>query len=128
MIDPAMLRPGRLDKALYVDFPTGSERVEILKTLTRSSPLDASIDLGIIGEMEECNGFSGADLASLVREAGVSALRRQVYDGNADDSCTKDVTRVSVCMEDYVNAFSRIAPSVGKKDRKRYELLKVRFG
>jgi ribosome biogenesis ATPase len=78
--------------------------------------------------MEECNGFSGADLASLVREAGVSALRRQVYDGSADESCIKDVTRVSVCMEDYVKAFSRIAPSVGKKDRKRYELLKVRFG
>jgi ribosome biogenesis ATPase len=127
MIDPAMLRPGRLDKALYVDFPSGPERVEILKTLTRASPLDASIDLSVIGNMEECDGFSGADLASLVREAGVSALRRQVY-GTADDAGARDMMRVSVCMEDYVSAFARIAPSVGKKDRKRYELLKVRFG
>jgi ribosome biogenesis ATPase len=127
MIDPAMLRPGRLDKALYVDFPSGPERVEILKTLTRTSPLDPSIDLSVIGEMEECDGFSGADLASLVREAGVSALRRQVY-GDLDGVIGKDGRRVTVCMEDYVSAFARISPSVGKKDRKRYELLKVRFG
>ncbi len=42
MIDPAMVRPGRLDKLLYVDLPTPAEQIEILRTLMRRVPLDAS--------------------------------------------------------------------------------------
>ena len=51
MIDPAMLRPGRLDKTLYIELPTPEERLEILKTLVRTSnnsPLHANVDLNAI--------------------------------------------------------------------------------
>ncbi|RSH86932.1 hypothetical protein EHS25_003419 [Saitozyma podzolica] len=77
MIDPAMVRPGRLDKLLYVDLPSPRERLEILKTHTKRTPIDASSWEGIssIVTGEKCDGFSGADMAALVREAATLALR-----------------------------------------------------
>ena len=87
MIDPAMCRPGRLDKLLYVDLPNPEERVEIFRTLSRKVPFRQTPSNGEeIGDdvrgraeqaiKERCDGYSGADLAALVREAGVVALRR----------------------------------------------------
>lgn len=69
IIDPAMLRPGRLDKLLYVPLPTSEDRLQILQTLTRSLPLDPSLDLVPVACSSSCDGYSGADLSALVREA-----------------------------------------------------------
>ena len=69
IIDPAMLRPGRLDKLLYVPLPTEDDRLSILKTVTRKVPLAADIDLETIAKDPACQGYSGADLSALVREA-----------------------------------------------------------
>jgi len=69
MIDEAMLRPGRLDKLLYVALPTPDERVQILWTLVKKTPLseDAKEKLPSIALSEKCTNYSGADLAALVR-------------------------------------------------------------
>ena len=69
IIDPAMLRPGRLDKLLYVPLPTKEDRLSILKTLTRSLPLTKDVLLKSVCYSQHCEGYSGADLSSLVREA-----------------------------------------------------------
>jgi len=69
IIDPAMLRPGRLDKLLYVPLPTKDDRFSILKTVTKNLPLDKEVNLRMIAHSEHCDGFSGADLSALVREA-----------------------------------------------------------
>ena len=66
MIDPAVLRPGRFGKLLYVPLPSPDERGLILKALARKKPIDASVDLSFIGRMAACENFSGADLAALV--------------------------------------------------------------
>jgi ribosome biogenesis ATPase len=69
MLDPAMCRPGRLDKLLYVDLPAADERAEIVRTLL--APQDTGMDR--VAEMiagARGEGYSGADLAALVREAG----------------------------------------------------------
>lgn len=71
MIDPAMLRPGRLGKHLFVGLPEAEERVEILRTLLRKMPADADA-LAEFGR--GCEGFSGADLGSLVHEAAQHAI------------------------------------------------------
>lgn len=65
-MDPAVLRPGRFDKCLYVPLPSPDDRVLILKALARKKPVDASVDLNVIGRMEACENLSGADLAKLV--------------------------------------------------------------
>lgn len=84
IIDPAMLRPGRLDEALFIGLPTPSERVEILKTLTRNGtrpPLSSTVSLEDLGKDARCEGFSGADLAALVRQAAVIALMAYLKTG-----------------------------------------------
>ncbi|KAJ3340885.1 hypothetical protein HDU83_006893 [Entophlyctis luteolus] len=138
MIDPAMLRPGRLDKTLYVDLPSASERFQILKTITRKTPLHPSVDLSVVARDQRCDGFSGADLAALVREAGVAALRgsiyaKQVLMGSASGSASApavpsdETATLWVTAEHFGVAFGKMTASVSKKDRKRYELLKVKF-
>ncbi|KAJ3219934.1 hypothetical protein HDU67_008463 [Dinochytrium kinnereticum] len=134
MIDPAMLRPGRLDKTLYVDLPSGQERLEILKTITRSTPL-SNVDLSRVALDPRCEGFSGADLAALVREAAVAALRATLYKSRPSEEALALIDPdhgvgsdpIWVTEEHFGIAFSRMAPSVSKRDKKRYELLRVRF-
>jgi len=66
MIDPALLRPGRLDTLLYVPLPDPPGRVSIMRTLVRNTPIAADVDVSAIAESNQCEGFSGADLHSLV--------------------------------------------------------------
>ena len=66
MIDPAVLRPGRLGKMLYVPLPDIGGRVSILKTLIRQKPISSDVDLVSIASSKQCEGLSGADLAALV--------------------------------------------------------------
>ena len=67
IIDPAILRPGRLDKILFVPLPNADDRLSIVKTTLRKSPVAENVELESIVDGTE--GYSGADLASLVREA-----------------------------------------------------------
>ncbi|KAJ8474371.1 hypothetical protein ONZ45_g15969 [Pleurotus djamor] len=134
MIDPAMVRPGRLDKLLYVDLPSESERTEIAQTLLRSVPLESSPEGTIIHDVrtlvkERCEGYSGADLASLVREAGVSALRRSLgaLDRMSDDHDAGMGQSVVVCLEDFAKALDKVGPSVSVDQRKRYSALRNKF-
>jgi ribosome biogenesis ATPase len=76
IIDPAMLRPGRLDKLLYVPLPTNDDRHQILKTISKKLPLAEDVQLRMIAYSDHCEGFSGADLSSLMRESQLSALKK----------------------------------------------------
>jgi len=113
MIDPAMLRPGRLDKLLYVPLPPPDGRASILKTLTRKTPIAADVRVERIALSAACDGFSGADLASLVREACVAALK----------SMTTDAAP-TVTMAHFEEAFAKVQPSVSKSDHARYDELR----
>ncbi|KAF4613820.1 hypothetical protein D9613_008072 [Agrocybe pediades] len=129
MIDPAMVRPGRLDKLLYVDLPSRLELVEILRTLMRKVPIGPSEE--IRAEIERtvaggCDGYSGADLAALVREAGVNALRRTL---GALDDMDEDAESpaVRVGLEDFVKAMEKVTPSVSAVQRRKYHNLRSKF-
>jgi cell division protease FtsH len=74
ILDPALLRPGRFDRRIFVQTPDRKGRYEILKIHTRSVPLDESTDLEAIAAATP--GMSGADLALLVNEAALFAARR----------------------------------------------------
>jgi transitional endoplasmic reticulum ATPase len=76
LIDPALLRPGRLEKLIYVPPPDYDARLEILRILTRRIPLSRDVDLRDIARRTE--GYSGADVEAVVREAVMSALRESL--------------------------------------------------
>lgn len=72
-------RPGRLDKLLYVPLPGPEGRVAILRTQTMRTPLAPDVDLQSIGQSPRVQGFSGADLAALAREAAVLSLKVHLH-------------------------------------------------
>jgi transitional endoplasmic reticulum ATPase len=73
LIDPALLRPGRLERLIYVPPPDAEARAAILRASSKAVPLDESVDLTALGA--ELTGFSAADCAALIREAALSAMR-----------------------------------------------------
>uniref|UniRef100_A0A7V3JAS2 ATP-dependent zinc metalloprotease FtsH n=1 Tax=candidate division CPR3 bacterium TaxID=2268181 RepID=A0A7V3JAS2_UNCC3 len=74
ILDPALLRPGRFDRRIYVPIPDVKGREEILKIHTRRIPLGPDVDLKLIAQSTP--GFTGADLANLVNEAALLAARK----------------------------------------------------
>jgi len=76
ILDPALIRPGRIDRMLLVPPPDEIGRLEILKIFTKDMPLANNIDLDVLNKL--LNGFSGADIETLCREAGMIALRENI--------------------------------------------------
>ncbi|KAJ8684203.1 hypothetical protein QAD02_019995 [Eretmocerus hayati] len=117
IIDPAVLRPGRLDKILYVGLPNPHDRVDILRALTKNGTkpkLAADINLEAVAVNDRCSGYTGADLAALVREAGVEALR-EIMGGLSSPA--------EIAARHFEFAFDKVRPSVQEKDLKHYEKL-----
>ncbi|MGH3897414.1 MAG: AAA family ATPase [Pseudonocardiaceae bacterium] len=76
LIDPALLRPGRLERLVYVPPPDAAARAAILRSTARNTPLAAGVDLdALAGELE---GYSAADCAALIREAALTAMRESL--------------------------------------------------
>ncbi|MEW2380933.1 AAA family ATPase [Micromonospora sp. NPDC047707] len=76
LVDPALLRPGRLERLVYVPPPDGPARAAILRAASRTVPLAPDVDLAALAE--ELDGFSAADCAALVREAALAAMRESL--------------------------------------------------
>jgi ribosome biogenesis ATPase len=114
MIDPAMLRPGRLDKLLYVELPTPGERFDILTKLSSKTPLGPDVDLREVANDARCEGFSGADLASLIRESAVASLRSKFYSTGVMDigASVSSAEDIFVTKKDFDMAFTKVSPSV----------------
>lgn len=135
MIDPAMCRPGRLDKLLYVDLPSPGERLEILKTLTKSMPLlrdgAEAVQLEIVAADARADRFSGADLANLAREAAVSALKAALAVeksvGSSQSMARSVPSRVLVTQTDFWYALDKTSPSVSAAQRAKYRALRNRL-
>jgi transitional endoplasmic reticulum ATPase len=76
LIDPALLRPGRLERRVFVEPPDAAARSEILRTAGKSVPLSADVDLDAVAA--ELDGYSAADCVALLREAALTAMRRSI--------------------------------------------------
>ncbi|XP_016924794.4 nuclear valosin-containing protein-like isoform X1 [Drosophila suzukii] len=122
IIDPAILRPGRLDTILYVGLPEQSERAEILKATTKNGKrpvLAEDVNLDEIAAQTE--GYTGADLAGLVKQASMFSLRQSLNDGDTklDDLCVRS--------QHFKEALQQLRPSVNEQDRKIYDKLRLKY-
>jgi ribosome biogenesis ATPase len=115
IIDPAMLRPGRLETLLFVGLPGPDERVEILRTLVRRSLKHVQFTDQMAEVARACDGFSGADLEALLRRAGYAAIRKGADTGSID-------------AEDFPKAREEVRRSVSDRDLARYEKLRIEWG
>ncbi|ODN02269.1 Nuclear valosin-containing protein-like [Orchesella cincta] len=127
IIDPAVLRPGRLDKILFVNLPTSQDRFEILKTITKNGTkplLDKDVNLENIASSKDCDNYTGADLAALVREASIAAFRELILHPQAEPCAVGDL---KVYDRHFTVAFSKTKPSVGFEDRAKYKAMETKY-
>ncbi|MEM0304730.1 MAG: CDC48 family AAA ATPase [Saccharolobus sp.] len=126
ILDPALLRPGRFEKLIYVPPPDKKARIEILKVHTKNIVIAEDVSLEDIAERTE--GYTGADLAALVREAAMRAIREsmRICVNKVDEICKpndlecKDkvmkecmkTTGVKVSLRHFEEAMKKIKPSV----------------
>jgi cell division protease FtsH len=110
ILDPALLRPGRFDRQITVNYPDIKGREEILKVHTRNKPLEESVDLARVARTTA--GFTGADLANLLNEAALLAARRN---------------KTLIGMDDIEEAYIKVIAGPQKKSRvrKKDELYKT---
>jgi transitional endoplasmic reticulum ATPase len=101
LIDPALRRPGRFDREIQMRAPDEAGRREIIGVHTRTVPLATDVDISDIAR--RTHGFVGADLAALVREAGMAALRRDTSGALAN---------LSVTSADFDMALLEVSPSI----------------
>ncbi|MEM4605555.1 MAG: CDC48 family AAA ATPase [Candidatus Pacearchaeota archaeon] len=113
MLDPALLRPGRFDRIVFVPVPDEKGRLDILKIHTRNTPIENKEKL-IEKLAKETEGYTGADLEALVREAAMLALREN-----------KDAKEVK--EEHFKKAMEKVAPSVTKGDLERYKNIEKKY-
>ncbi len=106
MVDPAVLRPGRFDRLIYVPEPDEKSRVQIFKLYTKDMPLAKNVDTASLATLAK--SYSGADISALCREAAMYALRKDVN--------TKEVT-----LSDFEEAKKRIGPSITPDMEKWYK-------
>ena len=122
MLDPALLRPGRFDRLLLTPAPDRQARVEIFKIHTKEMPLAKNVSLDELSDKTE--GFSGADIEGLCREAAMLALRDDIKANEVDkdnfELAMKDMS--PSITKDLINHYKRLKESRTKdliKDDKR---------
>ncbi|CAK5069420.1 unnamed protein product [Meloidogyne enterolobii] len=122
IIDPAILRPGRFDKVIFIDFPSVKERADILHTITKNKTrprICPSVSFEKMAENQAMEFFTGADLVALVHEATLIALKERI-------EC-KNLSINSVISENFEEALKKVSPSVKFEDRLYYKKLKEKF-
>ncbi|XP_012891633.1 PREDICTED: nuclear valosin-containing protein-like isoform X2 [Dipodomys ordii] len=122
IIDPAILRPGRLDKTLFVGLPSPADRLAILKTITKDGtkpPLGQNVNLQAIAGDPRCDCYSGADLSALVREAALCALRQEMARQKSGDGTGE----LKISHMHFEEAFKKVKPSISAKDQMMYKTL-----
>lgn len=131
IIDPAILRPGRLDQLIYIPLPDDKSRIQILKANLRKSPVAPDVDLDFMAK--ETRGFSGADLTEICQRACKLAIRDSIeaeirrdkerQDNPDDDMQDDDYDPVPEIMRQHFEESMKFARrSVTDNDIRKYEM------
>ncbi|MGC8479022.1 MAG: AAA family ATPase [Candidatus Micrarchaeia archaeon] len=102
-LDPAILRPGRFDKLIFIRPPNAGDRAEMFKNYLSNVPLDSNIDYQLLSS--ETQGFTGADIYNVCREAKTKALEERISTG-------KDVSISTQSLEEIIKMIRPSAPEI----------------
>ncbi|KAJ6401085.1 hypothetical protein OIU84_016495 [Salix udensis] len=128
LIDPALLRPGRFDKLLYVGVNSdASYRERVLEALTRKFTLHQDVSLTSIAKKCPPN-FTGADMYALCADAWFHAAKRKALSSDSESPSTVDqADSVIVEYNDFIKVVVELSPSLSMAELKKYELLRDKF-
>ncbi len=108
LIDPALLRPGRIDSMVELKIPDEKTREAIFKVHTKNMPLDKNINLK--DYIKKTEGFTGADIQSIARNAGLNAIKRFYKLKKSEET-----KKLIITKEDFDNGFKETAKSINKE-------------
>ena len=130
MIDPALLRPGRLDRVIYVPPPDVGSRRKIFEVYLGSAKAILSPEVSTEDLVSRTEGFVGADIEALVREAKLAAMREIVagYAGKTDAERREALSQVKITKEHFDQAFGRVkgsldADTLEENERRSWEMI-----
>ncbi|XP_060104162.1 peroxisome biogenesis factor 6 isoform X2 [Heteronotia binoei] len=125
LLDLALLRPGRFDKMVYVGFNEDRDsQLRVLSAITRKFKLDPSVNL--LSVLDKCpTKLTGADLYALCSDAMMSAIKRKVE--WIEEGLDTESSELLLTMDDFVQAATRLQPSVSEAELLRYKLIRQRF-
>ena len=124
LIDSALLRPGRLDRHVHVPVPDEEARRKIFQVHTTKKPLADDVDLDTLARQTE--GYVGADIEAVCREASMAASREFIGSVNPDE-VGESVGNVRVTMEHFEQALDEVQPSVTEETKRHYEEIERKF-
>lgn len=132
ILDPAVIRPGRLDQLIYIPLPDLKSRIAIFKAQLRKAPVDPEVDIEVLAR--STNGFSGADIAEICTTASKLAIREAILQAEErlqkieageleeDENQSTEVQRTMLITKRHFNfAMSRARRSVTEKDLLLFE-------
>ena len=133
MIDPALLRPGRLDKSLYCGFPSKDERISIFETVATKMGLPQNVFEIFPKLAHEYPMFTGADIQAALYTAQLSSIHESTPSmedlKNAEASGSQSLTQVEniVTLQHIIDACSAARPSVSMQDRRMYNKIYKKY-
>ncbi|XP_072333065.1 katanin p60 ATPase-containing subunit A-like 1 isoform X2 [Scyliorhinus torazame] len=125
-IDEALRR--RLEKRVYISLPTATGRAELLKINLREVDVALSVDVTVIAEKME--GYSGADITNVCRDASMMAMRRRIQGLSPEEikALSKEELQMPVTMDDFELSLKKISKSVSASDLEKYVTWMAEFG
>jgi len=124
IVDPALLRPGRFDKLLYIPPPDLEARKEILRIHTRRKPLADDVDLDEIAKQTE--GDTGADLEAVGNTAVMLAIREHIAKSKSPEEARKNAESLKVYRRHFMEALKRVKP-ISRKELEMYKQISEEF-
>ncbi len=122
ILDPALLRPGRIDRLVLVSPPDEKARYEIFRIHLADKPIDSDVDLNILAK--DTDDFTGADIASVCNEATMLAIREYVNSGKPTGE--GDITELKVGYHHFRDAMTKVKP-YSKKEMEKYKKISENF-
>ena len=122
IIDPALLRPARFDRLIYIAPPDEKSRHEIFKIHMEGKPLGNDVDLEKLSEDTE--GFTGADIAQVCNEATMLTIREYVNSGKSTDE--DSIKELKVGYHHFMDAMAKLKPQ-SKKEMEKYKKMSENF-
>ena len=118
IINPALLRPGRFDRILYVQPPDRESRLQILKIHTQKKPLDKNVDIEELADKTE--GYTGADIASLASAAVILSLREHINKYPEPKEAEYHSKELKIDKKNFDDAMKKIRP-LSKQELEMYK-------
>jgi transitional endoplasmic reticulum ATPase len=111
IMDPALLRPGRFDKSIFIGPPDRESRIAIFKIHTKEKPLAEDVSVEELADKTE--GFTGADISATCNEAVMTSVRRLIKPGKVPSD--EEIAECKVEMKDFISAMDKFGPQASQK-------------